>query len=182
MLNKITKFIEESVEWLQNEQEGCCTYELDDHLAICVGWSGGYGKEKRNDIIQAKDDPDWGINVGIKVWTSDYMRTDFDWLNFPYYENGEVCDMSVGVAPNDNYKSIAETMLKWYDDVKDFTINDHGKILRENMWVCEHCLMAIESREGNQATLRHYVDEDDDVESKCDWCEEYGFDTLYELV
>lgn len=49
----------------------------------------------------------------------------------------------------------------------------------ENLWVCEHCLMAIESREGNQATLKHYVDED---ESKCDWCEEVGFDTLYEIV
>lgn len=53
---------------------------------------------------------------------------------------------------------------------------------RENMCVCEHCLLAIESHEGNQATLRHWVDEEDAEESKCDWCEEYGFDTLYELV
>lgn len=56
------------------------------------------------------------------------------------------------------------------------------KMEREKMWVCDHCLAAIESREGNQATLRHFVDEDDDEESKCDWCEEVGFDTLYELV
>ena len=53
---------------------------------------------------------------------------------------------------------------------------------RETMWVCEHCLWAIESREGNLATLRHGVDEQDAVESKCDWCKECGFDTLYELV
>ena len=53
---------------------------------------------------------------------------------------------------------------------------------RETMWICEHCLMAIESREGNQATLRHWVDEQDDEESKCDWCNEVGFDTLYELI
>jgi hypothetical protein len=53
---------------------------------------------------------------------------------------------------------------------------------RKTMWVCEHCLMAIESREGNQAVLRHWVDEEDVEESKCDWCEEDGFDTLYELV
>ena len=49
------------------------------------------------------------------------------------------------------------------------------------MKVCEHCLDAIESREGRQATLRHYVDEDNEMESKCDWCEEFGFDTLYEI-
>jgi hypothetical protein len=53
---------------------------------------------------------------------------------------------------------------------------------RENMWVCEHCLMGIESREGNLATLRHYIDEDDGVNSLCDWCEENGFDVLFELV
>lgn len=182
MLNKITRFIEESVEWLVLEQQGCCTYELDERLAVCVGWSSGYGKEKRDDIIQAKDDPDWGINVGIKVWTSDSMRTDYDWINFPYYEDGDVLDMGLSIAPNDNYDNIAKSLLKWYDDVKHFTITDNGEILRENMWVCEHCLMAIESREGNQVTLRHRVNEDDDVESKCDWCEEDGFDTLYELV
>lgn len=53
---------------------------------------------------------------------------------------------------------------------------------RETLWVCEHCLMAIESREGNQATLRHGVDETDAVDSRCGWCHEVGFDTLYELV
>lgn len=53
---------------------------------------------------------------------------------------------------------------------------------RENMWVCKKCLMAIVSREGNQATMPHYIDEEDENESKCDWCEEGGFDVLYELI
>ena len=53
---------------------------------------------------------------------------------------------------------------------------------RETLWVCEHCLLAIESREGNQPTLRHRVDEEDETESKCEWCEENGFDTLYEIL
>lgn len=53
---------------------------------------------------------------------------------------------------------------------------------RKTMWICEHCLMYLESREGNQATLRHGVDENDEQESYCDWCEESGHDTLYELI
>jgi hypothetical protein len=57
-----------------------------------------------------------------------------------------------------------------------------GVMERKTMWVCERCLMAIESREGNQATLSRHVDEDDSVKSKCDWCEETGFDVLYELI
>ena len=182
MLNKIAKFVKESVEWLQKEQQGCCTYELDDHLAVCVGWSDGYGEEERDDVIQAKNDPNWGINVGIKVWTSDDMRTDYDWINFPYYENGDVLDMGFSIEPNDDYELVAKSLLNMYYEVNGFTIADDGKILRKNMWVCSHCLAAIESREGNQAVLKHFVDEDDDVESKCDWCEDDGFDTLYELI
>lgn len=55
----------------------------------------------------------------------------------------------------------------------------------ENMRVCWHCLLGIESREGKQATLLHPIDEDNH-ETKCDWCkkdaDEGGFDTLYELI
>ena len=53
---------------------------------------------------------------------------------------------------------------------------------REHLWVCEHCLAAITSREGNQVTLIHSIDEDDLEGSICDWCEDVGFDTLYELI
>lgn len=60
---------------------------------------------------------------------------------------------------------------------------------REKLTVCEHCLMAIESHEGQQITRTIYPDFDIDEngeyvalpESRCDWCEEEGFDTLYEI-
>jgi hypothetical protein len=179
---KIKEFIKESVEWLQKEQMGCCRYKLDDHLAIFVGWSGGYDKEKDDTLIQANDDPTYAINVGIKVWTSDDMWTDYDWLNFPYAKDGDVWDMGMSIGPDENFEWITENLIKMYYGACHLKLADDGLILREKMWVCEHCLMAIESREGNQATMRHYVDEDDDVESECDWCKEVGFDTLYELI
>ena len=51
----------------------------------------------------------------------------------------------------------------------------------ENLWVCEHCLWAIESREGNLITKKHYIDISE--ERKCDWCEEsITNDFLYELI
>lgn len=263
-MSKIAQFIKESVEWLVENQQGCCRYQLDDHLAIFVGWSGGYGKELRNDVVQAKDDHDWGINAGIKVWTSDYMQTDYDWLNFPYYKDGDVLDMDCAISPYEDYERVAKHLMNMYNEVKEFDMTDGGMILdreveydvvcfertlkikfskgsnienmdeilksldkyydawqndddptycleefmvnevcdefdltvedwdsipygddyepRETLWVCEHCLMAIESREGNQATLRHSVDEYDAIDSRCGWCRECGFDTLYELV
>lgn len=51
----------------------------------------------------------------------------------------------------------------------------------KNMYVCENCLGYIESREGPQRATPIMVDEDDLIESKCDWCDECGFDTLYEI-
>lgn len=143
MLNKkeIAKFVQESVEWLVENQTGNCRYKLDDHLAIFVGWSAGYGNEKRKDVIQAQYAPDYGINVGIKVWTSDDMWTDFDWLNFPYYENGDVLDMGLTIAYSDDitdglsesvdYEPLADALLRWYDEVKDLKMNDDGMIIEE---------------------------------------------------
>jgi hypothetical protein len=75
---------------------------------------------------------------------------------------------------------LAETGYEW----KEWDSIPYGDDYepRETLWVCEHCLMAIESREGNQARLAHYVDETDAVDSRCSWCKECGFDTLYELI
>ncbi len=130
MRNKIAKFVKESVRWLEENQEGCCHYMLDDHLAIFVGWSAGYGDEQRDDVIQAKDEPDFGINVGIKVWTSDSaMLADYDWINFPYYENGDVWDLGMSITPNEDYEHIASCLLEWYDDVKNLALANDGKIL-----------------------------------------------------
>ena len=75
-MDNVAKWLKESTDWLIDNQQGCCTLKLDDHLAICVGWSAGYGDEERDDVIQAKDDRDYAINAGIKVWTSDDLRTD----------------------------------------------------------------------------------------------------------
>ena len=53
---------------------------------------------------------------------------------------------------------------------------------KHNLRVCEHCLAAIQSREGYLPTLTLYVDEEDPIASKCEWCEQDGYDTLYELI
>ena len=90
---------------------------------------------------------------------------------------------------DDQCMCLEEYMVNEVCDDFDVTVEEWESIPygddyepRETMWVCDHCLAAIQSREGNQATLRHSVDETDAVESRCDWCHEVGFDTLYELV
>ena len=172
--------IKEAVEYFEQDERGCYTLKLDDKLAICVGWSDGYDVTNTG-VIHSKTEPTWWVNAGIKVWTSDSMRTDYDFINSPYYEDsGDVWDTDVSISPSENYEELADYFLTEYEAMSKFEIEDDGKITgHKNLWVCEHCLCAIESREGNQATLKHYVDED---ESKCDWCEEGEFRELYELI
>ena len=47
--------------------------------------------------------------------------------------------------------------------------------------VCEQCLRGIESREGKQNVIIHNV-ENEEIESKCMWCNEEGFEELYEIT
>ena len=178
---ELAQEIKSAVEWLIKEDCGCSTIKLDDRLAVCVGWSDGYN-ESDEMVIHSKGSPTFCINAGIKVWTSDDLRTDFDWINGPYKEDGEVLDNDCSVSPNENYENLAEFFLKNYEALSAMTIAKDGRLVRKTMWVCSHCLMAIESHEGKQATIEHYVDEDDEEEPMCDWCGETGFDTLYELL
>ncbi len=124
----LSQWLKDSVNWLIDHQEGCCTFILDDHLAVCVGWSEGYGSEPREDIIQGIDDLDYAVNAALKVWTSDSMRTDLDYINAPYYPNGEAVDISVSISEDEDYDALAEYFLKEYEGFKSVVISDNGEI------------------------------------------------------
>ena len=42
---------------------------------------------------------------------------------------------------------------------------------KDFLYVCDRCLMAIESREGNLARKIYRTDEEDELDCTCDWCE-----------
>ena len=126
---QLSQWLKDSVNCLIDHQEGCSTYKLDDHLAVCVGWSAGYGDELREGIIQAKDEPDYAINAALKVWTSDSMRTDLDYINAPYYENSDVVDTAVSISEDEDYDKLAEYFLEEYERLKDLEIRDDGLII-----------------------------------------------------
>ena len=126
---QLSQWLKDSVNWLIDHQEGCGTYKLDDRLAVCVGWSGGYEDEPDESLIQGIDDLTFAINAAIKVWTSDDMRTDLDYINVPYYENGDVIDIGISISKNEDYDKLAEYFLKEYEGLKDLEIRDDGLII-----------------------------------------------------
>ena len=126
----LAKEIQSAVKWLIEEDCGCSTIKLDDRLAVCVGWSDGYDP---NDAwgIHSKENPTFCITAGIKVWTSDYLRTNFDWINSPYYSNGNVWCNDLTISSDNNYKAIAEWFWKEYQVLSKFEISKDGLILNE---------------------------------------------------
>lgn len=127
----ISKFLKDSVDWLIDQEMGCTTLKLDDRLAICVGWLPGYGAEVRDDVIQSKTEPDYAINAGIKVYTSDDMRTDYEFINMPYYKNGEVVQTDVSIEPAEDYDELAKYFLKEYEGMKTLNMTEDGEIIEE---------------------------------------------------
>lgn len=126
----LAKEIQYAVKWLIEGDCGCSTIKLDDKLAVCVGWSDGYDPNDARGI-HSKENPTFCITAGIKVWTSDYLRTDFDWINSPYYSNGDVWCNDLTVSLDNNYKAIAEWFWKEYQTLSKFKIGKDGLILNE---------------------------------------------------
>ena len=127
-MDNIAKWLKESTDWLIDNQQGCCTLKLDDHLAICVGWSNGFGDEPRKDVIQAIDNLDYAVVAGVKVWTSDDMRTDFDFINFPYCKGGDVYDDTYTIAKNEDFNWLANALITDYEALEGLEIDKDGEI------------------------------------------------------
>lgn len=123
----LAKEIKSAVEWLKEEDCGCVTLKLDDRLAVCVGWSDGFDPDDET-VIHSKSSPTCAICAAIKVWTTDDMRTDIDWIDAPYYEDGGVYDTEQSICPDENYEWLAESFLNEFDILKEMDINENGLI------------------------------------------------------
>jgi len=129
-VNKIAKWIERTVRWLVSEDCGMGTYDLGRGLAICVGWSDGFGEDD-NLVIHSTSEPSWAIVAGIKVPSSDDMLTDFDYVNFPYFDNGDVWDSTVSIMPNEDYKYLAGYLLEEYRDIVKY-LDEHNCYIEDD--------------------------------------------------
>lgn len=123
----LAKEIKAAVKWLKEEDHGCVTLKLDGTLAVCVGWSDGFDPDDET-VIHSKTSPTYAICAAIKAWGSDSMRTDLDWIDAPYYEDGSIYDIEQSISPDQNYKWLAENFLKDYDILKEMDIDENGLI------------------------------------------------------
>ena len=127
-IDNVAKWLKESTDWLIDNQQGCCTLKLNDRLAICVGWSNGFSDEPRKDVIQAIDNLDYAVVAGVKVWTSDDMRTDFDFINFPFCKGGDVYDDTYTIAKDEDFDWLANALITDYEVLEGLEIDKDGEV------------------------------------------------------
>lgn len=123
----LAKEIKSAVEWLKEEDCGCVTLKLNGTLAVCVGWSDGFDPDDET-VIHSKTEPTWAICSAIKAWGSDDLRTDLDYINSPYYEDGSVYDTEESISPDESYEWIVKNFLDEFDVLKEMDIDEKGLI------------------------------------------------------
>ena len=137
--DKAAKVIKESVDWLIQQDMGCCTKELTPEVQLAVGWLNGYDPEDTT-LIHSKEDPTWCICVGIVAADGDYMKTDLELLTIPYVADGEnegdvFSDLMMPLSINDNYAKVFKYLAKEYEGIlKEYDVHSDGKCFhkREN--------------------------------------------------
>ena len=127
-VKELAKSIKGAVDWLYENDEGCVAIDLDNRLAVCVGWLNGYDEDDEL-AIHSKTQPSWCINANIKVPASDYMKTDYEYINMPYYSNGDIACNDITIRPDEDYEALAQYLLDTYDYMKKLDIDDSGLII-----------------------------------------------------
>lgn len=133
---KVADFLEKACDDFKEDGEGCRRFKLSNDLALYVGWSDGYDmadtdiikSKKGQRLIEGQDNPrtcGWAVNAAIKV-RNDYDWSDFDFLDYPFYEDGDCWDDGVSVSPNLNHKDYEALAKSFLEDFVAMT-NAHAK-------------------------------------------------------
>jgi len=129
---KAAAFIKESIEWLRQEDCGCCTSRLTKNTQLAVGWENGFDPEDKT-VIHSKTQPEWGIVVGIKAIEGDDLKTDFEWLTTPHAVDGEnagevFTNLETSISPEDDAEKIFKYLFEQYKELnKEYRIYSDGR-------------------------------------------------------
>ena len=107
-----------------------------------------------------------------------YHGTDERNYNAQIQDRSVICDYTDFESAEDIKKYLEK--YTYLNPANILIIEDNPLAATQPLRVCEHCLMAIESREGSQVTRKIYLDDDDP--RICDWCEDEITDILYEIL
>lgn len=97
----------------------------------------------------------------------------------PFIDDGEKMRDFFHLSKEEFLESYSYLTEEEYDETERYVKKNK---IEPHLYVCDRCLSAIIAHEGNQVVRCWDVDSDNEIQSKCDWCGEFGFCELYELI
>ena len=129
---KIAGILESACDCFKTQCEGCLNVPLSDDLVLAIGWSDGYNMTDPDIIKSEKGQRQNGdctcgyaVNAAIKV-RNDADCSDFDFLNYPVYKNGECCDNGITMKPNQTRREYRKN-ARWFLETFVAMTNAHKK-------------------------------------------------------
>ena len=131
-ISKVADFLKEACEHFKNQGEGCYNLPLSEDLVLAVGWSDGYDMAD-NDIIKSEEgqrqNGDWtcgyAVNAAVKV-RNDADCSDFDFLSYPNYKDGDCWDNGISMRPNQTRKEYRKD-ARWFLETFVAMTNAHER-------------------------------------------------------
>ena len=129
---KIAGILESACDCFKTQCEGCLNVPLSEDLVLAIGWSDGYDMADP-DIIKSekgqRQDGDctygYAVNAAIKV-RNDADCSDFDFLNYPTYKDGECFDSGITMKPNQTRRDYRKN-ARWFLETFVAMTNAHKK-------------------------------------------------------
>lgn len=131
-ITEVADFLKEACDHFKNQGEGCYNLPLSEDLVLAVGWSDGYNMAD-NDIIKSEEGQrqsgDWtcgyAVNAAVKV-RNDADCSDFDFLNFPTYKDGDCWDNGITMGLNETSEGYRKD-ARWFLETFVAMTNAHEK-------------------------------------------------------
>ena len=133
---KVADILKTACDYFKNQGEGCFNFPLSEDLVLAIGWSDGYDMAD-NDIIKSEEGQrqsgDWtcgyAVNAAVKI-RNDADCSDFDFLNFPIYKDGECfneCwDNGITMKPNETRREYRKD-ARWFLETFVAMTNAHKR-------------------------------------------------------
>ena len=131
-ITKVADTLKTACDYFKNQGEGCFNFPLSEDLVLAIGWSDGYDMAD-NDIIKSeksqRQSGDWtcgyAVNAAVKI-RNDADCSDFDFLNFPIYKDGECWDNGITMKPNQTRREYRKD-ARWFLETFVAMTNAHER-------------------------------------------------------
>lgn len=125
-IKDVADLIKNAIDYLRQENCGCCSYKLDSDLAIYVGWEEGYDPNDDDIIKSVEDDTCWAIVAAVKI-RNDNDCYDLSSLYYPWFADSlDAYDTGITLKPDTSVRYLRRCARKLLEDYVTIT-NEHQK-------------------------------------------------------